>query len=181
MKKKQFIGLTQVFFDFESTDLYAKMGVILCGSFLDSFGNMTTIRMPEGTDILDDRALCVQLRDELEKYDIIYGWNSKEHDVRFLNGRLIFWGERPLDPKIKHVDIMWQFNKMKVGGRSLEKAANFFELSERKKLLELSTWKAANVGREQAIQELVERCESDVRLTREVFGRIKSLLRNVTS
>jgi hypothetical protein len=173
------VGFKQAYFDFESTDLYAKLGVLLCASFLTPSGELWTLTNKSGK-VLDDRQLAVDIRDTLEAHDLIMGWNSKEHDIRFLNARLTYWGERSLIP-VKHVDFMWQFAKLKVGGRSLEVAARYFGLGEEKMKFPNEVWQRANIGDKEAIAQLIERCESDVRLTRDVASRLIPLVRGITT
>lgn len=174
----EFVGFKQVYFDLESTDLHARMGVLLVGSFMSPEGKIETI-VSKKKDVLDDHELAVAIRDKLETYDIIMGWNSKEHDVRFLNARLSFWGERRLSPDLFHVDLMWQFAKLKVGGRSLKGASNFYGDIEQKLELPIEVWKRANIGDRKAIAELIDRCESDARITRELAKRVIPLVRRI--
>src|SRR5881396_3893668 len=117
-------------FDTESTDLSASWGRILCSSFATLDGKTYTFRGDrrpyKGSHIVDDSKLVVATRDELEKADIIVGWNSILHDVPLLNARLAYAGERGIHLGEKHgtwhLDAMYYSGgqSMKVGGRKLD-------------------------------------------------------------
>src|SRR5439155_21264863 len=101
-----------VAFDCETTNLSGLMGRILCASFYRIVDGKSTkpytfrLDSPKyaGHSKIDDNKLCVAIRDELEKYHLIVGWNSRLFDVAFLNARLAKAEERPLHPQF-HLDL----------------------------------------------------------------------------
>jgi uncharacterized protein YprB with RNaseH-like and TPR domain len=180
-----FVGFRVAFFDTESTSLTAIMGRLLCASVADSWGKVTTKRCTdfERRDVLDDRGLCVWLRDELENnYDIMVGWNSRLHDVPLLNARLVMHGERPLHP-IMQIDAMWKARPnasgIKIGSSKLVNVAKFFQTPDQKTDLDWGTWQLAAAGDEAAMDYIVEHCEADTLVLRAVFHRLKPLIRSV--
>lgn len=178
-----FVGIRTVFFDTESTALTAIMGRILCASFADSWGNVTTLRYEDfpGSSIIDDGPLCVAIRDELERWDHWVGWNSKLHDLPLLNARLLKAGERPLRKDLMHTDLMYyargQF--VKIGSSKLVNVSTFVNSPNQKTPLEWSTWSLAATGDRPAMDEVVGHCEADVLVTRDVYKVLGVHVRNV--
>src|SRR2546428_7375120 len=103
-----------VSWDLETTNLTGLMGRILCGSFMPIVDGVATtpytFRLDQkefrGRSRIDDNKLAMAIRDELEEYHMIVGWNSKLFDAPFLNARLAKAGERPLHPQF-HLDLMY--------------------------------------------------------------------------
>lgn len=132
----------------------------------------------KGKNQIDDARLCISIRSELEQADIICGWNSILHDIPLLNARLSLAGEQPckLSEKhgTRHLDLMYYMGgqSMKVGGKRLELAATFFNCQNRKTSLEGSTWQLATVGDGKAMDAVVDHCEADVRVLRELFPHL---------
>lgn len=180
-----FIGLNIVYFDLETTNLTAIMGRLLCCSFGDSWGQITTLRVDETKQRtpIDDRELAVKIRDYLEaEADIICGWNSKLFDIPFLNARLLRHGERPIRKDIKHVDLMYyaggQFNK--IGSKKLINVQKFApEVPNAKSDVDWDTWALAGMGDVAALNYVVEHCEADIRVLRDVFGQLKPHIVNI--
>jgi len=173
----EYVGPRIAFWDIEATDLKTSFGRLLCSSVADSWGNVTTFKYTdfERANAIDDSHLAVAIRDDLERYDIICGYNSVDYDIRFLTGRLLHAGERPIKPMI-HVDLMWQFNKLRPGRRSLEAASIFFRTAETKTPLVAETWALAGAGDLDALEEVVEHNIADVHTTRAVYAHLKSVI-----
>lgn len=171
-----------LFFDTESTDLAASWGRILCASFVENNGEPYTFRGDrakyKGRNIIDDSRLCVAVRDELETADMIVGWNSILHDVALLNARLALAGERPCRLGERHgtthLDLMWYAGgqSMKIGGRRLDTVAKFFSCDNQKTPLNGETWQLASTGDKTAMASVVEHCEADVLVLRDVWPHL---------
>lgn len=172
-----------VFFDTESTDLAANWGRILCASFL-TLGEeeVLTYRKDSkpfvGKNKIDDGKLTRAIRNQLESADIIIGWNSILHDVPLLNARLADAGERPIHVGERHgsihLDLMWYAGgqSMKIGGRKLDTVARFFGVEHEKTALDGETWQLAAAGDSTAMDEVVEHCEADVLVLRDVWPHL---------
>lgn len=168
-----------LFFDTESTDLSASWGRILCASFVDLEGDAYTFRGDtkpyKGRNKIDDSKLVVAIRDELESADMIVGWNSILHDQPLLNARLAVAGERPLQLGEKyqtwHLDLMYYAGgqSMKIGGRRLDTVAKFFKAPNQKTPLDGELWQLAGVGDKAAMDKVVEHCEFDVLVLRDLW------------
>lgn len=171
-----------LFYDTESTDLAASWGRILCASFVDLEGEVFTFRGDRkpyiGRNKVDDSRLCKAIRDELESADIIVGWNSILHDIPLLNARLAKGGQRAcqLGEKhgVRHLDLMWYAGgqSMKVGGRKLDTVAKFFSCQNQKTPLDGETWQLAGVGDKEAMDLVVDHCEADVLVLRDVWPHL---------
>lgn len=169
------------YWDIETTDLKGSFGRIICASVyhLDT-DKMVTFRLDKyvkagkAEDMTDDRELCVDLRDEIEKAHVTIGWYSKGFDVPMLNTRLIKYGERRLRSHL-HLDSIWYakgWRGIKPNGASLAAVAEFFGLEEHKYGVDADTWVLARAGNKKAMDIIQERCESDVRLTQAVTERL---------
>lgn len=169
------------FFDTESTSLTANWGRILCASFVD-LGEASEVKTYRrdvkpyvGRTKVGDERLCVAIRNELERSDIIVGWNSILHDIPLLNARLTQVGERPAKIGEKygtsHLDLMYYAGgqSMKIGGRSLATVSKFFGVDHEKTPLDGETWQLAAANDVDAMDLVAEHCEADVLVTRDVF------------
>lgn len=171
-----------LFFDTESSDLAASWGRIMCCSFASLSGEVYTFRYDrakyKGEDLIDDSKLCVAIRDEIEKADMIVGWNSILHDIPLLNARLALAGERSTltgeRHGVSHCDLMWYAGgqSMKIGGRRLDTVAKFFNCENQKTALDGQTWQRAAVGDKKSLDLVVEHCEADVEVLRDVWPHL---------
>jgi len=170
-----------VHFDLECTSLKPNVGRIICASFLpqdgeDPYTFHAIERKFMRPDNQDDGALASAIRDELEKYDIIVGWNSKMFDLKFLNSRLLHAGERTKNPQ-HHVDGMWAWRSKASAWSGLAAAQQYIAPDgDEKTKIEWDQWVRV-LGwnkelREAAMAEITHHCELDVRVLREVYTRI---------
>lgn len=163
-------------FDLETTSLIGDYATVLCGSIIDhATGIVTTYRTDETKqkDMTDDSETVRLVRDELESYDIIMGWYSKGFDVSMLNTRLIANGHNKL-PNHLHYDACFAYrgwHGLKPRSSKLKVVAEFYQLGERKMDVDIQVWRSAAVGDKEAMDILVDRCESDVRVTAEVIAK----------
>lgn len=190
-----YVGPTIAFFDFETT--YSTQPRLLSAALADGFGDVTAFVLhgEPGTSSLECEAGCTHgvttynlrngewindkllanvVRDLLEDYSILAGWNSKLFDVPVLNGRLAFHGERPLRVQM-HKDMMYlasgQF--MRIGRRSLASVSEFFSSPHRKTPLSPGLWDRADHGDMEAYGQIVEHNIADVLVTRDVFAHLE--------
>jgi len=165
-----YVGFTVAFWDLETT--FSTQPIVLFGAVADQFATVTEFR--KGSVIVDDHDLVVSIRDALSEYDIWVTWNGKLFDVPVLNGRLRFWGERPL-PKAMHIDAMYGASggSMRIGRRSLQSVSEYFDVPNRKTPLNVRTWDLAMSGDEAAYDKIAEHGHADVLVTRDVFNHLK--------
>ena len=173
-----------VFFDLECTHLKPNVGRMLCCSF-KPIGQPTYTfealeRRFKERDVYDDGKLAVAIRDELEKYDIICGHNSKLFDTRFLNSRLIRKDER-IKAAQYQVDTMWSWRSKFNAWSGLDNVQKFAlpDAPVTKTAVAWEQWmRALGWDKElarQAMDEIVDHCERDVTVLEEVY---KLVVRN---
>lgn len=174
-----------VFFDTESTDLRAMMGRILCASFVPLDGEPYTMRIDKapyrGRNAIDDGKLVKAIRDELEQYNLIVGWNSKLHDIPLLNARLAKSRMRPYQCLNFHLDLMWYAggSSMKIGSKKLDNVAKYFELPFQKTPISWDAWQLAGAGDKESMSTVVEHCEHDVLVLREAYHHLIPYVKNL--
>ena len=175
-----YVGFDICFFDLETTDLKGNFGRLLAACGVDGFGDLTTFRKDEfrSRTKIDDSRLAVAVRDYLERYDILVSWNGKLFDVPFLNARLRIAGERALRNNVMHLDLMYfargQF--VRVGSSRLDNVAKVFHCENQKTPLVAETWALATAGDAVALDSIVEHCQADVLVLRDVFRHLKPLV-----
>lgn len=175
-------------FDLETWDLKPQFGPLLVAS-VEINGEMTTFRQDSylkkglAEDMTDDRQLAVDLRDLLESCHITIGYFSKGFDLSHLRTRLVEHGERPLK-KMMHFDPIWGYRGwrgLNIMSSKMKHVAKFFDI-EQKPEVEPDVWLKARGGNKKALDEVVERCEADVRITRQLAEKAieLELLKNIT-
>jgi len=176
-----------VAFDLECTSLSGMIGRILCCSFQPISGPdeslpVYTFRGDQkpyrATDIVDDSKLAIAIRDELEKYDLIIGHNSKLFDRKFLNARLIKAGERSLKP-IWHIDTMWVVRTHFRMSSKLDNVQKMLGLSDEKTVIDWDVWARGATFNKGAMDEIVHHCEQDVKVLESAYWRLLPSVRTI--
>lgn len=176
------------YFDLESTDLAGDFGRLLSASVLTHDGSMVSLRQDDflarkqAEDMSDDRAIAVATREILEAHDVIVGWFCKGFDIPFLNTRLVANGERFMKQMLV-IDPRWYYSGwrgIKTSNAKLKTVSAFFGF-EPKQEVTAETWVKARVGNREAMDVVVERCESDVRILKTITERTiaDGLVRNI--
>ena len=165
--------LKTAYWDLETWDLSPQFGPILAASVYDAITKkMTTyridnyVRSKQAVDMTDDRQLCIDLRNCLEKYHMTVGWFSKGFDLTHLRSRLVMHKERPLQEHL-HLDCIWYFKGwrgLKPMSSKMKHVADFFGI-EKKPDVSPEVWMKAKGGNRKAMDEVCNRCEADVRIT----------------
>lgn len=164
-----------VMWDLECTSLSGMIGRILCCSFKPYGEEPYTFRGDEKrfkrADIVDDSLLAVAIRDELEKYDVIVGHNSKLFDSKFLAARLFKAGERPRENRL-HIDTMWAVRSNLRISSKLENIQNFAGLEDKKTPITWDDWMRAGAFVKPAMDQVVKHCEQDVKVLEEAYRKL---------
>src|SRR5688572_12339900 len=96
-----------VHWDLETTNLNANFGFILCGCVKETGKPIKTVAITDfpryKADPTNDKDVCKALAKLVSEADIWSTWYGARFDVPFLNSRLIYHGEPPLQPT-PHVD-----------------------------------------------------------------------------
>jgi len=172
---KEFVGLTIGYFDIETT--FSMWSRFLCGSVADQFGNVTTFSVAThpGKTVLDDGPAVKAYAEFLQNFDILVSWNGKLFDVPRINARLAYHGLPLLYPRM-HIDAMYlaKGSMFNIGRKSLANAEAFFEAKNGKTPLSPRIWDKADHGDDEEFDTIVEHCEADVLVLREIFGHLKA-------
>lgn len=179
-----------VAYDLETSDLKALMGRVLCCSFLPIVDRKFLQSVPKRyhprpytfrgdspeyfnkDDPIDDSKLVVAIRDELHRYNAIVTWNGKLFDNRFINAKLLKYGEEPLQTQF-HYDPMWTVrNGLRVGSSKLVNVQKYLSLPDSKTEITWDDWARAQSGNTTAMDTVVEHCELDVKVLMEAYWRL---------
>jgi uncharacterized protein YprB with RNaseH-like and TPR domain len=171
-----YVGLSIGYFDIETT--FSTQPIMLYGAIADAFGNVRQFR--KGDDITDDSALVAAYAKALSEYDILVSWNGKLFDVPVLQGRLAFHRLPPLQLQM-HIDLMYyatgQFAR--IGRKSLQSVSEYFEVENKKTPLRVRQWDGAMSGKPEEYAKIVEHCDADVLVLRDVFPVLKRFVRTI--
>ena len=177
------------YWDIETWDLKPQYGPLVCASVLllpdqktVTFRQDEYIRKGKAEDPTDDRQLCVDLRNLLNEQDIHCGWYTKGFDITHVNTRLAIHKEKPLESKL-HVDGIWYFKGWRGLNPQTSKMKHSSELLglEPKPNVPPEVWMRARLGKKAAMDQVVERCEADVRITRQLieYAVANGYIRNI--
>lgn len=161
-------------FDLETTGLRAGFGRVLCGSVLSYPSEEMFTYTTDPSRVYDDRTVAKELRDKLDEHQLLVTWNGKKFDMPFLNTRLVANHMNRL-PRKFHLDLIYYakgWHGIDPGGASLERVGAFFGLDETKMVVDQEVWARANAGDPRALAVIVKRCESDVRMTYDVYWKL---------
>lgn len=176
-------------FDIETWDLGAEFGPLVCASVLllpenkmVTFRQDSYLRRKKAADMTDDRALLCDLRDLLDSRHLSIGWFSKGFDRPHINTRLAMHGECMLKAQL-HIDPIWYYKGwrgLKTKTAKLKHVSEFFHFEEKPEVPP-EVWLKARGGNRKAIDEVVERCEADTRITAQIAKRTLDLglVRNI--
>lgn len=196
-----YAGPLVAFWDLETT--YSSQPRLLSGAIADGFGTVQVFHLKDnetrsetdecescglfhtvkyigcrGDEWIDDSVISTALRDALDQFQILVGWNSVLFDEPVLNGRLMVHLERTMDP-LTHKDLMYEFSgrKARLGRRSLENISTVFGSPHRKTPLNPRLWDRADHDDEDAYDLIIEHNIADVLVTRDVFAHARPRIR----
>jgi DNA polymerase III epsilon subunit-like protein len=165
--------------DLETTDLRSDIGTLIVASFgrLDDDDNIAemmtqTIRsVGRGSVERREKMLARFARDRWAEADIIIGQNHIGFDRHFLDG-VLFRNNDTMVPKRLLIDT-YQTAKGKFAmGSSMANMVDVFGVGK-KDAPSKDDWRKANVGDKAALERIRERCESDVKMTAELWKKLK--------
>lgn len=152
----------------------ADQGFMICSGIMELGTNKVDILVRDNIKVnpLNDRKLVLAIRNKLLEFDMIVTHNGKWFDLPWLNSRLVHWGYAPL-PNIPHFDTCEvAFKKMRVKN-SLEALGKFLGCKVQKTGTDMNDWLLAGGGNEKAIRKIVVHNEHDVKLTAEVYKKMR--------
>lgn len=169
-------------FDIESTNLKANVGFCLSWRMLvvspDGSERMmgSTIKRREILNGSVDRRVISEFLKAIRDVDVLIGYYSTGFDIPFLRTRAEIHGlDFPGYGQVKHVDLFYMVrSKLKLHRSSLKAAVEALGLDAGEKgHVPLATWNKARIGNQKAIDQIALYGEQDVRITAELFKRMK--------
>ena len=125
-------------------------------------------------DPLNDKKLVKQVYNRLLEADLWVTHNGKWFDVKYFNSRLVKWGLAPL-PNMPHFDTCeLGFKKLAIKN-SLKEMGKYLGCKVTKYDVEMDDWVRAYAGDKKALAEIVKHCEKDVKLTEQVYLKLRPL------
>lgn len=117
----------------------------------------------------NDKELCIKLKEELEKQDVLVSYYGLGFDLNFLNSRLMHYRLEPLKMKF-HIDMYQVIKKFAaLHSRRLESVSKFLGIKG-KGGLEPELWvKAAYDGDKEAIAKIKQHCKADVEVLEQLY------------
>ena len=168
-----------VIFDLESSGLKANDSTVLCGVVRSLDGKeLKFYNKNLGKDGINDRQVVCDIRDELNKADLIVGFYHLSFDMKLINTKLLGFNEKMVDKKL-HCDL-YRIAKsvFNTNRRNLDTIAKFLGIKQQKTHIDWALWREAAInGNKKALKEIIRHCIMDVRVTEEVFLRLKGLIK----
>jgi uncharacterized protein YprB with RNaseH-like and TPR domain len=173
------VGPRTVVLDLESSSLEADAGIIV-GAGLMSLAGRTEYFEARKTS--QEKTLLLSLLERLEKYDIIVTWAGNGFDIPFLTTRLLKHG---LDPRVFLSKNLLDLNEvvkrnLRLTFTYLDHVCDFFDIERKDLLTGLDVpflYVKAMEGDRFALKRIRQHCLDDLRVTREIFLKLKPLLR----
>ncbi len=167
-----------VIMDLESSSLEADAGIIIGAGLMPVLGRSEYF---EARKTSQEKILLTNLLKRLEKYDVIVTWAGNGFDVPFLTTRLLKHG---LNPRVFLAKTCLDLNEvvkrhLRLTFTYLDHVCEFFNIERRNVLMGLDVpflYVKAMEGDRSALRRIREHCIDDLRVTRELFLRLKPLL-----
>jgi len=169
-----------VILDIETSSLEADAGIVVGTGLLPETGKSEYLEAKR-TD--QERGLLVKLLKRLETYDVIVTWSGRGFDTPFLTTRLLKHGldPRPLLGKT-HLDLNEVVrSRLRLTFTYLDHVCDFFGIQREKGPMGLEVpqlFVKAIEGDEGAFKSIKDHCLDDLKVTREIFLKLKPLLEN---
>jgi DNA polymerase III epsilon subunit-like protein len=157
-------------------------GYIICFSCkeLDKPGVTTYSALTHpGKNITDDKQLVKAIGEQLRDVDMFIFHYGRQCDWKFIQTKLLYYGFEPLPEPATSVDtcVIAQ-TKLALKSNSLSLLAEYLGLEEQKMPVDEATWYLAFIGDKKTLKLVEKRCESDVRLTEQVYKKLLPLCTN---
>ena len=170
-----------IVFDLETTNFAPDWGIILCGSYMEyPNGEVKTVSIGDkryrGRTLSDDSRVVGELIKVLADASLICAHNGAKFDRPFINARALHWGIDILDPRGTFIDPVWLARKhFSLKYNSLDNLASFLGCKNKKTVVDGPTWVAAGIDRNaEAMAYVVEHCEKDVLVLRDLLGFLEN-------
>src|SRR5260370_38277505 len=174
------MGPRTVVLDIETSSLEAEAGIVVGAGLFPETGKSEYF-VAKRTD--QEKGLLVKLLKRLEVCDVVVTWSGRGFDIPFLTTRLLKQGLNPLPLLAKtHLDLNEVVrSRLRLTFTYLDHVCDFFGIERDKGPMGLEVPQLvvkALEGDETALKSIREHCLDDLRVTREVFLKLKPLLQN---
>lgn len=165
------------FFDLESLGFRGDYGSILVTSVKPYHGDPVTFTIKQPGN---DKKLVRETKEELEKYDCWVTYYGKMFDIKMMNTRLLKWGYPPV-AKRPHLDLYFSGKAhLNTARKSLGHLVGWLDTPEEKQYVNPDDWnQILNDPQGAVMQRMIARCESDVRITQDLYEKIKHVISDI--
>lgn len=128
------------------------------------------------SDELDDKELCVRIKEILSEADLLVTYNGIKCDVPFIQTRLLHHNIAPLQP-IAHKDVYYTaVHKLKLSRNRLYDVQTFLNLKNEKSPVNLLNWIKALVGNNKSQKDILYHCKQDVAVLEDAYMKLRPLM-----
>ncbi len=167
-----------VILDIETSSLEADGGVIVGAGLMTEQGKSEYFQAKKTSE---EKLLLTKLLKRLDSFDVIVTWSGRGFDIPFLTTRVL---KHNLDPRPvlrkMHLDLNEVVkSRLRLTFTYLDHVCDFFEIKRDKGPMGLEVphlFVRALEGDEDALRSIRDHCLDDLRVTREVFLRLRPLL-----
>ncbi len=169
-----------VMLDLETSSLEADAGIVVGAGLMTEAGKSEFF---QARKTAEEKPLLTRLVKRLESFDVIVTWSGRGFDIPFLTSRLLKHGmdPRPVLQKV-HLDLNEVVkSRLRLTFTYLDHVCDFFEIKRDRGPMGLevpSLFVRALEGNEESLRMIRDHCLDDLRVTREVFLRLRPLLEN---
>jgi uncharacterized protein YprB with RNaseH-like and TPR domain len=168
------------FLDLETSSLEADAGIIVGVGLMSETGKSEYLEAKRTTD---EKAMLSKLLKRLEPIDVIVTWSGRGFDVPYLTTRLL---KHSLDPRPVlgklHLDLNEVVrSRLRLTFTYLDHVCDFFGIKRDRGPMSLEVphlFVKALEGDETSSRTIRDHCLDDLRVTREVFLKLRPLLEN---
>jgi uncharacterized protein YprB with RNaseH-like and TPR domain len=177
------MALRVVVLDIETSSLEADAGIIVGAGLMSEEGKSEYLQVKK---TVDEKPLLSKLLKRLESYDVVVTWSGRGFDLPFLTTRLM---KHQMDPRPilgkTHLDLNEVVkSRLRLTFTYLDHVCEFFEIKRDRGPLGLEVphlFVRALEGDESALKTIRDHCLDDLRVTREVFLRLRPLVEHQLS
>lgn len=167
-------------FDIEVSDMKADYGSLLMVGY-KWLGNKK-IHCPSLLDYekewaLDDKALVTEVHRVISQADMLIGFYSSMHDIKYLQSKFLKYG-LPVLPPVPHIDLYFLARThLSLSRKSLDNLSRYLDTKHKKYYCDASVWQRAKVGDLVGMKEIIKHCRADIAVTEEMYYKLRSLSR----
>ena len=169
-----------VFLDLETSSLEADAGIIVGIGLMSEAGKSEYF---EAKKTSDEKMLLTKLLKRIESVDVIVTWSGRGFDVPYLTTRLLNYSMDPRQVLGKlHLDLNEVVrSRLRLTFTYLDHVCDFFGIRRERGPMGLEVphlFVKALEGDETSLRTIRDHCLDDLRVTREVFLKLRPLLEN---